>query len=187
MVKGFYKQEETTRILFHFTEVSSYDVLSRIRSGALDLGFSFHQADWAQSIPVERQTLYLAVPSSHFLAERDSVSFSDFASEPLIALGRNSSLRVNLDEAFSRNGMIPKNIFEVRECNAALQYVSLGFGVSVLPKVPAMNSDKISMLPIVDPEGDFVRTIYFTYCKERVLPLAAQKVKDYILHHFIQP
>ena len=187
LVKGFYKQEETTRILFHFTEVSSYDVLSRIRSGALDLGFSFHQADWAQSIPVERQTLYLAVPSSHFLAERDSVSFSDFASEPLIALGRNSSLRVNLDEAFSRNGMIPKNIFEVRECNAALQYVSLDFGVSVLPKVPAMNSDKISMLPIVDPEGDFVRTIYFTYCKERVLPLAAQKVKDYILHHFIQP
>lgn len=187
LVKGFYKQEEATHILFHFTEVSSYDVLSRIRSGTLDLGFSFHRADWAQSIPVERQSLYLAVPANHRLAGREAVSFSDFASEPQIALGRNSSLRVNLDQAFARNGIIPKNVFEVRECNAALQYVGLGFGVSVLPQVPAMNSERISILPILDPEGDFIRTIYFTYHKERALTLAAQKVKDYILNHFAQP
>lgn len=187
LVKGFYKQEETTHILFHFTEVSSYDVLSRIRSGALDLGFSFHQAAWAQSVPVEHQILYLAVPVNHHLADRDCVSFADFATEPLIALGQDSSLRVNLDEAFSRHGMIPRNVFEVRECNAALQYVGLGFGVSVLPQMPAINSDKISMLPIKDPEGDFTRTIYFTCCKGRTLPLAAQKVKDYILHHFSPP
>ncbi len=64
LVDGFYQQEENRQIRFHFTESASYDILNQIRSGALDLGFSLHQAEWAESVGVIRQPLYLAVPAT---------------------------------------------------------------------------------------------------------------------------
>ena len=186
LVNGFYQQVESDRIQFQFTEVSSYAVLTKIHSGTLDLGFSFHQADWAQSVAVGSQQLYLAVPSNHPLAGSKEVSFLDFSAEPLIALGKNSSLRHNLDQLFMKHGLLPKHIFEVRECNAALQYVSLGFGVSVLPYVPAMESEKIVILPIPDPDRGVIRTIYSVFHKHRHLSCAAEAVKNYIVNTFAQ-
>lgn len=55
-----------------------------------------------------------------------------------------------MDQIFAQRDVIPQIVLEVRECNAALQYVGLGFGVSVLPYVPAMESDKVAVLPIAD-------------------------------------
>ena len=184
LIDGFYKQYSAEHILFHFTECSSLSVLGQLHSGALDLGFSFHRADWAESIAVTRQNLYLAVPSSHPLASHTSASFFDFASEPQIMLGQSSSLRDNIDHAFYENNIIPNIAFEVRECYAALQYVSLGFGVSILPWIPAMDSPKIKFLPILEQNKEFTRTIYFTYDRTRVLSPAAQKVRDYVLENF---
>ena len=184
LIDGFYKQEVSQHILFHFTECSSLSVLSQIHSASLDLGFSFHRADWAESIAVNHQTLYLAVPSSHPLAHCTAVSFFDFAHEPQIMLGPSSSLRSNIDHAFYENNIIPNIAFEVRECYAALQYVSLGFGVSILPWIPAMESPKIKFLPILDQNGEFTRTVYFIYDRTRSLSPAALKVRNYVVENF---
>ena len=183
LVDGFYQQEENRQIRFHFTESASYDILNQIRSGALDLGFSLHQAEWAESVGVIRQPLYLAVPANHPLSGHSFVSFDDFAHEPQIMLEHSSNLRSNMDQVFSQHGIIPNIVFEVRECNAALQYVGLGFGVSVLPQVPAMDTDKVYIVPISDQEKEFVRTIYLTYPKIHPISPAAQKVRDYIIQN----
>ena len=184
LVESFFREEESRNIRFHFTGSASYDVLNLIHSGALDLGFCLHKADWAESVEVVRQPLYLAVPHGHPLATRRYVSFQDFAHEPQIMLERGSNLRANMDLVFSRNGIIPNVVFEVRECNAALQYVGLEFGVAVLPQVPAMDSDKVSILPISDQSKEFVRTVYLTYHKTNPMTPAAQKVRNYILENF---
>ena len=183
LVDGFYQQEENRQIRFHFTESASYDILNQIRSGALDLGFSLHQAEWAESVGVIRQPLYLAVPANHPLSGHSFVSFDDFAHEPQLMLEHSSNLRSNMDQVFSQHGIIPNIVFEVRECNAALQYVGLGFGVSVLPQVPAMDTDKVYIVPISDQEKEFVRTIYLTYPKIHPISPAAQKVRDYIIQN----
>jgi len=65
-------------------------------------------------------------------------------------LEHGSNLRNTMDQIFAQRDVIPQIVLEVRECNAALQYVGLGFGVSVLPYVPAMESDKVAVLPIAD-------------------------------------
>ncbi len=181
IVEGFYRKESNQQIRFHFTEGPSYDVLTQLQNGALDLAFSMSQEDWAQSVEIMRQPLYLMVPKGHDLSGRTSVSFLDFAREPQVMLERASSLRVQLDGVFSENGLIPKIVFEVRECNAALQYVVLGFGVSVLPWVPAAASDKIVAIPISDKNEKFVRRVYLSYHKTRRLSPWAQSVLDFIV------
>lgn len=49
----------------------------------------------------------------------------------------------------------------------------LGIGVSVLPQVPAMDTDKVYIVPISDQEKEFVRTIYLTYPKIHPISPAA--------------
>lgn len=184
LVESFYQQEEARNIRFQFVESSSYDILSQIQAGKLDLGFSLHQADWAESVGIIRQPLYLTVPVNHPLSSRSCVSFADFSHEPQIMLEQGSNLRSNLDQIFAMRGVIPNIVFEVRECNAALQYVGLGFGVSVLPQVPAMDSDKVFVLPISDQDKEFVRTVYFTFRRGHPLSPAAQRVREHIIRNY---
>lgn len=184
VVEGFYRQEHNSPIRFQFTEGPSFDIFSQLKDGALDLAFSAHRDDWAESVVVMRQPLYLAVPSDHPLAQRHSVSFEEFCREPQVMLDKPSSLRRQMDRVYAQRGAVPNVVFEVRECNAALQYVGLHFGVSVLPQVPVMDSEKVSIIPISDQEKEFVRTVYLTWSRNRPLSPAAQKVRDYIVANY---
>jgi DNA-binding transcriptional LysR family regulator len=102
-------------------------------------------------------------------------------------LDKPSSLRTQLDQVYDSHGVQPNVVFEVRECNAALQYVALRFGVSVLPRVPAMENEKVVVLPIQDDTHTFVRTVYCSYSKKRPLSPAARKVWNYVTEHCATP
>ena len=101
-----------------------------------------------------------------------------------IMLQPESKLRLFMDQRFAQNRITPDVAFEVRECNAALQYVRLGYGVSVLPPVPAMHSDKVRTLPISDDSDEFARAIYLTVHRTRPLSPTAQKLYDYIRENY---
>ena len=150
----------------------------------MDMASAVSHGEELQSATIMRQPLYLAVPEYHPLAERRSVRFEDFAQEPVVMLDKPSSLRTQLDQIYLQRGVTPKVVFEVRECNAALQYVALRFGVSVLPQVPAMENEKVAVIPIQDEEQAFVRTVYFSWLKNRPLSPAARRVRDYITGHY---
>lgn len=184
IVDGFFHQKQANKIRFQFAELSSYDVLSRIQDGTLDLGLSLHRADWAESIGIMRQPLYLAVPAEHRFAERTSISFIEFAKEPQIMIERSTNIRSNIEQLYARNNIVPNIVFEVRECNSAIQYVALGFGVSIMPWVPAMETNRIKIIPISERDEEFVRTVYLTYHKTRPLSPSAQEVCDYIIKNY---
>ena len=184
IVDGFYHQKPSNKIRFQFSELSSYDVLGRIEDGTLDLGLTLHRADWAESIGIMRQPLYLAVPAEHRFAERTSISFIEFAEEPQIMIERSTNIRSNIEQLYARNNIVPNLVFEVRECNSAIQYVALGFGVSIMPWVPAMESNRVKAIPISERNEELVRTVYLTYHKTRALSPAAQEVCDYIVKNY---
>ena len=126
------------------------------------------------------------MPQDHPLARKKEVAFEDFADEPMALLDQASSLRATVDRIFLRYGSkrTPNAMFVVHECNAVLQYVSLGFCVSILPRVPAMDNDKVAVLPILDPEGEFSRTVYFSWMRNRPLSPAVKRVKSYVVEHY---
>lgn len=184
---GIYGQEKNQSIRFQFTEAPSFDLFQLLKKGELDLAFCMHQDEDIESVTIMRQPLYLAVPQHHPLSKRESVCFEDFAKEPIVMLDKPSSLRHQLDGIYAQHGLSPDVVFEVRECNAALQYVSLRFGISVLPQVPAMGNEKVITIPISDENATFVRTISFSWMKNRPLSPAAKKVRDYIVENYATP
>ena len=184
LVEKVYHSDVDSRIRFQFTEDTSFDIFNKLKNGDLDLAFCAHRDDWADSITIMKQPLYLAVPADHELASKELVSFMDFAREPMVMLDKPSSLRMLTDRIFSRHGIIPKVVFEVRECNAALQYVALKFGVAVLPEVPAMKTERIRAIPIDDPSREFIRTVYLSWDRSRPLSRAAQDVRNLIVSQY---
>lgn len=187
IMMGIYSQEKNQGIRFQFTEAPSFDLLQQLKKGELDFAFCLHQDEELESVTIMRQPLYLAVPEHHSLAKREAVCFEDFAKEPIVMLDKPSSLRIQLDQIYARNGFSPNVVFEVRECNAALQYVALRFGVSVLPRVPAMENEKVVVIPISDENASFVRTVCFSWLKRRPLSPAARRVRDYIVENYATP
>ena len=187
LMEGLYGIEENRQLRFQFSEAPSHDTLALLKKGDLDMAFCMHRDEWVEAVPVLRQKLFLAVPKNHALASRSEASFEDFAYEPLVTLDKMSSLRMLLDRVYLRYGVTPNILFSVHECNAALQYVALNFCVSVLPEVPAMDTEKIAVLPIVDPGEEFVRTVYFSWLKNRPLSPAAKRVRNYIVSHYQLP
>ena len=184
IVEEVYKDSKNKQIRFQFSEETSFEIFSQLKEGKLDLAFSTNRGDWAESITIMKQPLYLTVPFDHPLAHKKSVTFEDFAREPFVLLDKSNSLRNKLDELFTRRGVIPKIVFEVRECNASLQYVALGFGVSILPEVPAMKTERVAAIPIADRENEFFRTVYLSWDKGRPLSPAAQKVRNIIVEKY---
>ena len=182
-----YGQDQNQNIRFQFAEAASFDLFQMLKKGELDFSFCLHQDEELESVVVMRQPLYLAVPEHHPLAKRESVTFQDFAREPVVMLDKPSNLRTQLDRVYAKNGLTPNVVFEVRECNAALQYVALHFGVSVLPRVPAMENERVVVLPISDEDPAFIRTVYFSWMKGRPLSPAAKRVRDHIIADYTTP
>ena len=182
-----YGQDQNQNIRFQFAEAASFDLFQMLKKGELDFSFCLHQDEELESVVVMRQPLYLAVPEHHPLAKRESVTFQDFAREPVVMLDKPSNLRTQLDRVYAKNGLTPNVVFEVRECNAALQYVALHFGVSVLPRVPAMENERVVVLPISDEDPAFIRTVYFSWMKGRPLSPAAKRVRDHSIAHYTTP
>ena len=180
LIDSICKQNPALQIMFKFTEGSSKEILDYIKEGTLDMGFTFHKADWAESVVVGQQNYYLAVPVNHHLCEKTSVSFEDFAYEPQIMLKQNNSLRVSLDDIYSKSRITPDIVFEVRECNAALQYVGRGYGVSIMPHIPILGQAKVKLLPICDQNIAFSCPVYFARNTKYPQSEAGQIVFDYV-------
>ena len=184
LVEKVYASAENKGLLFQFTEGTSFDISTKLKAGELDLAFCAHRSDWSDTITIMKQPLYLAVSIEHPLAKREYVCFEDFAREPMIMLDKPSSLRMVTDRVFTQRGVIPNVVFEVRECNAALQYVALKFGVAILPEVPAMKTERVTAIPISDGAKDFIRTVYLAWDRSRPLSPAATRVRNLIVSQY---
>ncbi len=185
LISGFQQTPESKNVSFQLMEDTVPSLLSRLQNGELDFCLTCHQENWTVSVAIAQQPLYLAVPKGHTLAEKKTVSFADFAQFPQIMLTPGSDLRVQIDRMFADNDVIPQIAFETRECNAALQYVALNFGVSVLPQVPVMDREILTIVPIIgNDKQELSRTIYLTYRRTHHLSPAAYCVIEYILSRF---
>ncbi|WP_303064174.1 LysR family transcriptional regulator [Acidaminococcus massiliensis] len=184
LMEKFYQSRNNRDIHFQFEEGSSYHIYSQIKEQKLDLGFCSHQGPDIKSCLVMRQPLYLIVPLEHPLAKQNYVSFEDFAREQMICLTKGSNLRDRIDEVFTNHHIIPRIVCEVQECNAALRYVELNFGVVILPEVPALRTARVVTLPITDKNKEFIRDINLIWNSYKILSPAATKVKNFIIKNY---
>jgi DNA-binding transcriptional LysR family regulator len=122
-------------VRFGLVQSSRVEVLSRLRSGEVDLAFFGPPPDdpalaWA---PLQRQELKLILPVSHRFARRSRVRIAELAAEDFVGLEHGFGLRQVTDDLCAAAGFTPKMAFEGQESDTVRGLVAAGLGVALLP------------------------------------------------------
>ncbi len=167
---------------FHFSQELSENIKNMLENDQIDLGFTMHSSDKLDYHPVLVQQLYLVVPQHHYLTAYDAIDLKTFIGESLIALDKASHIREIIDKIYDEHNSVPNIAFEVKECNAALQFIIQGMGISILPRVPAIDALPVKYIKINDEK--FQRTIYLAWLKNKSMSDPVTAVKNFIINNY---
>ena len=93
-----------------------------------------------RTLAVMRDEMPLVVGPSHPLAGRRRVRTPDIAAEPFILFQPDSVSRRIVDEHFTKVGITPRVVMEMRSPEAMRKLVEAGVGVSFLPRIAVAES-----------------------------------------------
>jgi DNA-binding transcriptional LysR family regulator len=109
--------------------------LNRVLDGSLDLGFvALPAPEEAATRVVRNERLQVAVPDSHPLARRETVSLADLAREPFVSFpsGKGSAIREATLRACRDVGIVPRIVQEAPDAYTMLTLVAAEVGVAIM-------------------------------------------------------
>ncbi len=149
-------------------------LLDRLRAGAIDIAILAlpirgHEFD---AVPILTERLFAALPKTHKLASRSSVSLKELSSEPFLLLRDGHCFRDNALAACDRARLHPRVIFESGQFSSLLSMVGAGMGVSIVPEMAIEKNSQCRYIRIADDQA--VRTIGAVVLRGRSLTRAHQ-------------
>jgi len=184
MIENFYEDNSNKEINFNFIQNTSKNIIKDLIEGKTDLAISgvHSSTEYISSIPILDQELFLIVYKGHRLAKRKEVELEEIAKEPIILLNKNTGIRLMLDKIFEKANIKPNIAFEAEECNAVTAFVSSKLGIAILPMVPSIDENKVSILRIKSPVCR--RTLYLSWVEDRFMPTPVEKFKGLVIEKF---
>lgn len=131
---------ETARI--RLMDLSANDVAEGVSSGEADFGIcsigsleaNTHFEPWFDD------EIVLAMPKDHQLAAQDAVTWSNLLDEDLILPARGTGNRLLIDDAMAKSRISAQWTYEVGRSTTAMEMVSIGVGVALLPRSAAKST-----------------------------------------------
>jgi DNA-binding transcriptional LysR family regulator len=150
----FHRQHPAVEITVHDT--GSRHTADQVRSGDLDLAFVGLAAGQVPDGVVHRliadEALVAVVDRASPLAGRSRVTLAEVAAAgPLIEMRAESGLRLQVDAAFERAGVLRTVAFELATSDAVVRFAGLGFGAALVPASAAAGASDVVVLPLDDP------------------------------------
>lgn len=136
-------------------DINTAAILDAVRSGKADYGFGTFPAseEDLDRIRLSRDRLMLFCPLDHRLARRKKIRWNALAGEPLIALTRDSGIRL-LGELGYEGAKIPLRIsHQVSQISTALALAGAGQGITIMPSYvrPEAARQRLASVPLFDP------------------------------------
>lgn len=168
-------------IQFQLVQDSTKKIMAQLESGEIDLGFCSpnNAYDPIKTLPIVDEELFLIVPKNHRLSNKQEVELQEVASEPFVTYKHESGLRDVIDHLCQEAGFQPNAAFEGVGDATIAGFVAANFGVALIPFIPGLDMDKISLLRITYPSCR--RRIDMAWRTDRYMSPA---VKHFI--HFIE-
>ena len=143
MVPGLIKEYRRKHPGIQFTllvQRSGEMLMEELAGGGIDLCLSvpgmFGQSDvrWNHLLDEE---LLIAMPRTHPLAARRTLSLKELSSEPFLALSPEHTLRIIFDRLCADASFVPKIAFEGRDITTLRGLIAAGLGIGLLPPAPS--------------------------------------------------
>ncbi|WP_436695206.1 LysR substrate-binding domain-containing protein [Geodermatophilus sp. CPCC 205506] len=137
-------------------DTGSRHMADLVRTGELDVAFVGLFADQVPPGVVHRllaeEPLVAVVARDHPLAGRERTALADLAEAgPLIEMRGESGLRLQVDAAFERAGVVRSVAFELGTSDAVVRFAGLGFGAALVPASAAGGAAGVAVLAVDDP------------------------------------
>lgn len=178
LVRGF--REQHPHVRFRLIQNSRQAVLEHLRRGEVDLALVSPPPDdpeFATAV-LHEQELVLVVPSSHRLADRESVRVAELADEEFVVLEHGFGLRQISDDLCAQAGFTPRITFEGQEIETLRGLAGAGLGVALLTRADLAPAAGVVELPIT-PRA--TRTFGLGWQAGHELPPAVRAFRDHAL------
>lgn len=165
-------------------------ILHMVESAEVDIGIG-PASQPSRDIIAERllvDTLDLACRKDHALARKVRVVWRDLTGFPLIALGRDNSVRQLIDGCLAKAGIEVQPVYEVSFLSTAIGLVDAGLGIAVLPShVQAIGRlyPNIRFVKLVSPI--MRRELSLLTRRDRQLSPAAEGFRKFLLAYIKEP
>ncbi|HKK18714.1 MAG TPA: LysR substrate-binding domain-containing protein [Opitutales bacterium] len=145
------------RLTLRLFEEKTEDVIEMLRQGRLDAGLLALpvEAEQLASRVLFEEPFVLAVPESHALSKRESITMDDLEKEELLLLEDGHCLREQALEVCQLAGAHEQLDFHATSMETLRQMVAAGTGITLMPvmavKPPVAHTDNLAIRPFVQP------------------------------------
>lgn len=157
-------------------------IQQKVRDGEADFGIGTFEKAGRELVaePLMADTLVLACPAGHPLANKASVAWRALAGHPFISLTRDNSVGHLIRNSLADAGVEVQSAYEVAYLSTVVGMVDAGLGIAVLPSYasPITQFYNIQIRKLVKPV--IRREMSFITRRGRTLSPAAESLKDFL-------
>lgn len=177
-------RSQQPQIQFKLSQNHTALLQQQLEAGLIDLCLYAPTAANSQlvHVPLFQEELFIAVPIDHPLARQKKIRLEQIASEPIVTFKQDYGLRILCDDFFQQIGLTPQITFEGEDILTVAGLVEAKLGVALIPKHASMHLPGLTFLTVTTPVC--TRTIELAWRKDRYMPPAVKKCKDFILASF---
>jgi DNA-binding transcriptional LysR family regulator len=185
LVRSFLDQYP--QVNFRLFQNATQMMLDQLERGEVDFCLSSDTEtrpgiEWVQ---LWTEEIFVFVPNSHPLAERQHVTLGEISGEKFIVLKQGYGSRTIFDQLFARIGMQPTIAFEGEEVVSVMGFVAANLGITLLPYIAGMDMMNVSRLSIADVRCE--RTIGFAWRRDKYLAPSANKFREFLIDAYSRP
>ena len=178
-VNRFYDRQGDKQTAFRFRQGMAGGLIEELLAGKLDFVIAGNMdIDSIDALPIYSQELFLAVPASHRLSSRSSVSLSDLERENFVSINHDAIIYHQLESKFRKADITPNIVFEADEYSSIAASVTTGAGVAIMPRLPILDSFNVKLIPFAD--SSMTRDICVLRSASREMSPAMRLVWEYV-------
>ncbi|MBD3919277.1 LysR family transcriptional regulator [Paenibacillus sp. PR3] len=171
-------------IQFHVQMLATEEMVTLLRRGEVDYCLSSPpiRGEDIECQIVCVDPIVVAVPASHHLAHRTSISLNELRNEWFVSVKKGYGTRDFVDEVCRSAGFEPQYIFEGDEPARLSALVEAEIGIAFIPSTARGARESIRYLAIEDQQ--LVREIALLSHKSRYISQAAQRFREVVIDYF---
>ena len=145
--------KEKPGVKYHLTQGITNKILTGIQCGDIDVGFctSQERIETLSYFPIMDQEIFLIVHKKHRLANKEEVDLCEVANDPFVLYKPETALYDVIEKLCSAAGFNPTMSFQAFDERTIAGLVGAKFGVALIPFIPGLDMEKISLIHIRKP------------------------------------
>lgn len=172
------------QVRFHAERLTKSETTERLIRGEIDYALSSPSVADEKIVceVVHLDPILAAIPASHPLAVRSSISLNELRGEPFIGTKKGYGTRDLVERVAKGCGFEPDYVYEGDEPSRLIPLAEANIGIALIPSTAQEDRKGVRYVPLKEPE--LVREIALLRNESRYLSRAAAVFRDVVIEYF---